>query len=74
MWVQWSEHAESKNDFNHKMGIAQKEINETIYWLELLHATDYLTKEEFESINSNAVEIIKLVTSIIKTTKSNIKN
>ena len=56
------------------MGIAQKEINETIYWLELLHATDYLTKEEFESINSNAVEIIKLVTSIIKTTKSNIKN
>ena len=72
--VREAEHAESKNDFNHKMGIAQKEINETIYWLELLHATDYLTKEEFESINSNAVEIIKLVTSIIKTTKSNIKN
>ncbi|MFO0109807.1 MAG: four helix bundle protein, partial [Alphaproteobacteria bacterium] len=38
--VREAEHAESKNDFIHKLGIAQKEINETIYWLELLRATD----------------------------------
>ena len=72
--VREAEHAESKTDFKHKMAIAQKEINETIYWLELLHATDYMTKEQLESINADAVEIIKLITTIIKTTKTNINN
>lgn len=37
-----AEQAESKADFVHKLGIAQKECNETMYWLELLHATEYL--------------------------------
>ena len=70
--VREAEHAESKNDFKHKMSIAQKEINETIYWLELLKETDYLSKEQFFSLNADAVEIIKLITSIIKSTKVNI--
>ena len=72
--VREAEHAETKNDFKHKMGIAQKEINETIYWLELLKETDYLTQEQFESINTDAIEIIKLITSIIKSVKANITN
>jgi four helix bundle protein len=72
--VREAEHAETKNDFKHKMGIAQKEINETIYWLELLKETDYLTLEQFESINTDAVEIIKLITAILKSTKANINN
>ncbi len=72
--VRESEHAESKADFKHKMAIAQKEINETLYWLELLKETDYLSNEQFESINKDAVEIIKLLTSIIKSTKANINN
>jgi four helix bundle protein len=72
--VREAEHAETKNDFKHKMGIAQKEINETIYWLELLKETDYLTNEQFESINADAIEIIKLITSIIKSAKANINN
>jgi len=70
--IREAEHAETKADFKHKMGIAQKEINETIYWLELLKETDYLTNEQFESICLDATEIIKLITSIIKTTKTNI--
>ena len=70
--IREAEHEENKNDFKHKMGIAQKEINETIYWLELLKATDYLSQEQFENINNDAVEIIKLVTAIIKATKNNI--
>ena len=70
--VREAEHAETKADFKHKMGIAQKEINETLYWLELLKATDYLTTEQFEDINAHAVEIIKIITTIIKTTKANI--
>lgn len=72
--VREAEHAETKADFKHKMAIAQKEINESIYWIELLKETDYLTNEQFESINNNAIEIIKLITSIIKTTKVNINN
>lgn len=72
--VREAEHAESKPDFKHKMAIAQKEINETIYWLELLQATDYLNNEQFDSLNVDAIEIIKLITSIIKTTKNNINH
>ena len=72
--VREAEHAETKNDFKHKMGIAQKEINETIYWLELLKETNYITQEQFESINSDAIEIIKLITVILKSTKNNINN
>ena len=70
--VREAEHAETKIDFKHKMAIAQKEANETIYWLELLKETEYLTVAEFASINENAVEIIKLITSIIKTTKDHL--
>ena len=70
--VREAEHAESKADFIHKMAIAQKEINESIYWLELLRETNYLSIEQFESINIDAIEMIKLITSIIKTTKLNL--
>ena len=70
--VREAEHSESKADFIHKMAIAQKEINESIYWLELLKETNYLSIEQFESINVDAVEMIKLITSIIKSTKSNL--
>ncbi|MEM6263788.1 MAG: four helix bundle protein [Bacteroidota bacterium] len=45
-----AEQAESKADFIHKMAIAQKECNETMYWLELLSATDHLEKGAFESL------------------------
>lgn len=72
--VREAEHAETKNDFKHKLAIAQKEINETIYWLELINETDYLTQEQFESINTDAIEIIKLITTIIKSTKTNIND
>ena len=70
--VREAEHSESTADFAHKLAIAQKEINETIYWLELLKETNYLSQDQFESINADAVELIKLITSIIKTTKSNL--
>ncbi len=69
--VREAEHSESTADFVHKLAIAQKEINETIYWLELLKETNFLSIEQFESINTDAVELIKLLTSIIKTTKLN---
>jgi four helix bundle protein len=69
--VREAEHSESKADFIHKLSIAQKEINETIYWLELLKETYYLTQEQFASINDEAIEIIKILTTILKNTKAN---
>ena len=39
--VREAEHAESKADFSHKMNIALKEANETLYWLELLHQAEF---------------------------------
>jgi four helix bundle protein len=67
-----AEFAETKKDFIHKMAIGQKEINETIYWLELLKETNYLGAEQFENIYTDAVEIIKLITSIIKSAKASL--
>ena len=67
--VREAEQAESKADFVHKLAIALKEANETEYWLELLQATTYLDAATFESIHSDVVELLKLLTSIIKSTK-----
>jgi four helix bundle protein len=68
--IREAEHAESKNDFIHKFAIAQKEANEVVYWLELLKATDYLSEKEFENIYDDAITILKLITSILKTSKN----
>ncbi|WP_278020584.1 four helix bundle protein [Flavobacterium ginsengisoli] len=68
--IREAEHAESKSDFIHKFAIAQKEANETVYWLELLKATDYLNEKEFENIYNDAITILKLITSILKTSKN----
>ena len=68
--IREAEHAESKNDFIHKFAIAQKEANEVVYWLELLKATDYLNEKEFDNIYDDAITILKLITSILKTSKN----
>ena len=69
--VREAEQAESRKDFIHKLAIALKEANETEYWLELLHKTDYLSDTAFASIHADNVELLKLLTSIIKTSKNN---
>jgi len=61
---------QSKADFTAKMSIALKEANETEYWLELLHETDYLNGGEYESIRRDCGEVAKLLTSIVKTSRS----
>ena len=68
-----SEYSESKADFIHKLSIGQKEINESIYWIRLLHKSNYLADSEFESIYSNADELLRLLTSSIKTAKANLQ-
>ena len=64
-----AEHAESRADFAHKMNIALKEANETLCWLELLHQAEYITDQSFASIRLDSEELVKLLVSIVKTTK-----
>ena len=71
--VRESRNAESDLDFIHKLAIAQKECDETCYWLELLFLTDYLNENEYTSINSDAIELLKIIKSIIITVKKRIK-
>lgn len=70
--VREAEYAESKLDFIHKLGIAIKEANETLYWLELLFETKFIDADSFKSIKSDAEELLKLLTASIKTAKSNL--
>jgi len=67
--VRESEHAESKADFIHKMSIALKEANETEYWLLLLRGVDYMSEDEFASLHLDIEELLRLLTSIIKSSK-----
>ena len=64
-----AQQGQSRADFVSKMSIALKETSETKYWLRLLHATDYLTEIEYLSINSDCIEIEKMLTSIIRSAK-----
>ena len=61
----------SRKDFLAKVFISLKECAETKYWLELLYKSDYLSESEFLSINNDCTELIKLLTSIVKTTRQN---
>jgi len=53
----------------HKLNISLKEANECAYWPELLYATDYINKRMFESMIKDAVELLKMLISSVKTTR-----
>ena len=61
-----AQRAQSTADFVSKMKIALKEANETQYWIWLLHQTNFLADNEFESIHGDLVEILKILTAICK--------
>lgn len=66
-----SDRAVSKKDFINKIGIAQKEADETLYWIELLHETDYIVNAEYKSIKNDCEELIKILMAISKTSTRN---
>jgi four helix bundle protein len=72
--IEEANQAESKKDFIHKLGIAQKEANETHYWIRLLSDSDLIKHKESEQMKNDCEEIIRLITSSIKTAKSNLNN
>ena len=62
-----AQRGQSKADFVAKMSIALKEANETDYWLRLLYKTDYVSETQFESLNADINELIRILTAICKT-------
>lgn len=71
--VREAQYAESSADFIHKLSIALKEANESEYWLSLLVDSKYFSKDEMSSLIEDNVSIIKMLISIIKTKKQNLK-
>ena len=63
--------AQSRADFVNKASIALKEANETLYWIELLHDSEYIDDLSFNSLHQEADEITAILASIVKTTKEN---
>lgn len=69
-----AQHAQSEADFLSKMQIAHKEADETCYWLSLLHDNGYLNDNQFTSIDTDAQRIMRLINSIVKSTKARISD
>lgn len=64
-----AQQAQSRADFASKISIALKEASETHYWLRLLFASGYLSEKEFNSIDADCQELLKILISITKSTK-----
>lgn len=62
--------AESRADFIHKLGIAQKECAETAYWLKLLYRSGYINQLQYDSFVNEAYELLKILSAIITKSKS----
>ena len=61
--------AESKADFIHKLGIAQKEANETIYWLKVLYGSELITQTQYDDLLNDARELYRIIAASLKTLK-----
>ncbi len=66
-----SRYAQSDLDFINKLSIALKEANETCYWLNCLEKGSFIERRGFLSMQKDATELIKILTSAIKTKKKN---
>ena len=65
--VSEAQRGQSKADFTAKMSIALKEASESEYWIKLLYRTEYLSKEQYSSLNTDIQELIGLLTAICRT-------
>ncbi|MBA2494770.1 MAG: four helix bundle protein [Acidobacteria bacterium] len=64
--------SESKQGFVNEMHIALKRASETEFWLMILHEGEFLDEKPYDSMNNDCVELIKMLTSIVKTSKENV--
>ena len=66
--------AESKADMVHKLSIAQKETQETLYWLKVLYGSELIDKEQFDELNTDAEELYRILTASIRTIKNDMSS
>jgi four helix bundle protein len=71
--IREAQNAESKRDFIHKLSFAQKECDEILYWLQVLLQSGILSNYEFEGINNQATELLKMIKSAMLTAKQSLK-
>jgi len=69
--VREATYATTRRDFAHKLSVSLQECNETMFWLELLRASDYMEEKLFTSLHQNANELLKILSSITKTVREN---
>jgi four helix bundle protein len=69
-----SEHAQSKSDFINKLSIARKECNESKYWIAMMHEVGLLSEHVAEKLGAQAEELMRLLTSSIRTAQNNLRN
>jgi four helix bundle protein len=72
--VEESSAAQSTKDFIAKMAIASKEARETNYWLRLLRDSKVVNNIDFAEIINDSEELIKIITSIVKTSQNKLRN
>ena len=68
--IREAEFAQSKPDFINKISISLKEANETLYWINLLKDTNYISEELFISLSKNCRELISMLVASVKTAKA----
>jgi four helix bundle protein len=68
--IEEAQAGESRLDFVHKLGIAQKEARECRYWLHLLAESDIVKKEKLQPLRRETDELIGIITAIIVSTKN----
>ena len=66
--------AQTKKDFAYKMSISSKEARETLYWLKLIQYSELIPEANFDKLYVDIEELIKILTSIVKTTQTNINS
>ena len=69
-----SEHAQSKSDFINKLSIARKECNESMYWIAMMLEVGLLSEHVAEKLGDQAEELMRLLTSSIRTAQHNLRN
>ena len=57
---------QSRPDFRAKMNISLKEASESEYWIDLLFNTGYIDEKKYMSLKADCVEILKILTTIVK--------
>jgi len=65
--------ANSRKDFAYKLSVALRECDETLFWLELLFASKYIEEPQFQTLHEKAEELMRILTSILKTTRESLK-